>query len=208
MRRSISLYNSPPADLILADPPWLTPKAWLPQTDKVKQVTQKNTGSYRYYDLLPTDQICNFPLPKLKNSAVLLLWRLGCRLKNGEYGPEAAMRVIRAWGFEPRAEIVWHKSTKNLPTAFGAGFFVRGAHEVCILATRGGWRSYNKSVRSVIHAQKREQSRKPEEIFEVAELLAGPKSVKVELFSRSSRPGWFNFGNQVDKFPTGLQVGT
>ena len=45
----------------------------------------------------------------------------------------------------------------------------------------------------------REYSRKPEEAYPAAELLM-PDARRLELFSRTNRPGWDHFGNEAGKF--------
>jgi len=50
-----------------------------------------------------------------------------------------------------------------------------------------------------ILAPLRETSRKPDEIYDMIERLAGPAIRKVELFGRvgNIRPGWVTIGNQL-----------
>jgi N6-adenosine-specific RNA methylase IME4 len=49
---------------------------------------------------------------------------------------------------------------------------------------------------SVIHAPRREHSRKPDEAYEIIERMY-PTLPKIELFARQTRPGWEVWGNQV-----------
>ena len=50
---------------------------------------------------------------------------------------------------------------------------------------------------SVIHAPRREHSRKPDEAYELIERMY-PELPKIELFARGKREGWSAWGNQAD----------
>ena len=52
-----------------------------------------------------------------------------------------------------------------------------------------------------VFAPKREHSRKPDEVAERIEALY-PNASKLEMFARTTRPGWDAFGNEVGKFDT------
>ena len=88
--------------------------------------------------------------------------------------------------------------TKNGKQAFGTGYIFRCAGEPYLIGTRGSPK-VTRSVRSVIFGNVREHSRKPDEAFEAAEKLM-PNARRVELFSRTNRPGWDVWGNEAGKF--------
>jgi N6-adenosine-specific RNA methylase IME4 len=72
--------------------------------------------------------------------------------------------------------------------------------EQCWLATRGkGYERLSQGEAQVIFAPVREHSRKPDEIAQSIERLAGDVP-KVELFARAQRTGWTCWGNEVGKF--------
>jgi N6-adenosine-specific RNA methylase IME4 len=78
------------------------------------------------------------------------------------------------------------------------GYWSRKQTEICLLFTRGSPRRLGKGVRQLIVAPRREHSRKPDERYERIEALVnGPY---LELFARTSRPGWSAWGNETDKF--------
>jgi N6-adenosine-specific RNA methylase IME4 len=116
--------------------------------------------------------------------------------------PQDALDVCKAWGFTPKSELVWIKTTKtsgpDLGTsklAFGMGHQVRGAHETCIIATRGKCPPRSRSVRSVFFAPVGIHSAKPDVFFEIVEAMhEGPY---VELFARRHRTGWDCYGNEI-----------
>ena len=66
---------------------------------------------------------------------------------------------------------------------------------MCLLATKGKPKRISKSVRQLIHAPRREHSRKPDEVYDrIEQLLDG---TYVELFARRERKGWDSWGNEL-----------
>lgn len=119
--------------------------------------------------------------------------------------PDEGLDVVRAWGFTPKAELVWVKTVAAGGQALriGMGRYVRNAHETCIVAARGKAASLiqSRSVPSVFFAPRGEHSAKPDAFYELVERLApGPR---VELFARRGRPGWKTLGDQAPS-PTTL----
>jgi site-specific DNA-methyltransferase (adenine-specific) len=161
--------------MIAADPPWRF-------GDKLPG---PGRGAEKHYETMSVEEIRNFDLPPIAPDALLLLWRVSSMV-------EEAYEVVRAWGFEPKSEIVWRKLTKTGKEHFGMGRYVRASHETCIVARRGRPQILDRSVRSVFSAPVGRHSAKPPEFFAIAERLAvGPR---VELFSREARPGWTVLG--------------
>jgi N6-adenosine-specific RNA methylase IME4 len=158
---------------------------------------------------MTSSEIQRFTLPPLQDDAMLLLWRVASM-------PQEALDVVKAWGFVPKAEIVWAKLPKNAtmfcPVCgadvndcacdaetklhFGMGHYTRGAHETAILATRGKFKVADKSVRSVFFAPRGEHSEKPEAFYTLVENLAGMGPF-VELFARRPRAGWHCYGAEL-----------
>jgi N6-adenosine-specific RNA methylase IME4 len=96
------------------------------------------------------------------------------------------------------------KMVKSHILHFGMGRYVRGAHETCIIATRGRATQLieNHSTRSVFVAPvprdrngKIIHSAKPEAFYQIVEQLVG--GPRLELFARSPRPGWRCAGNEI-----------
>ena len=78
------------------------------------------------------------------------------------------------------------------------GYWTRSNPEMCLLATRGKPKRLNKSTRQLVVSERREHSRKPDEMYGYIEnMLEGPY---LEMFARTTRQGWDNFGNEVSKF--------
>lgn len=165
--------------VVVADPPWAFADA-LPGPKR---------GAAKHYATMSVDQIAHFELPPIADDAWLFLWRVSSQV-------EEALAVVRAWGFVPKAEIVWVKLTANARPAFGMGHYVRGAHETCIVATRGHVKAASRSVRSVFFSPRLRHSEKPEVFFELVEEIAG-RGPFVELFARRRRSGWAAFGDEL-----------
>lgn len=169
---------SEPFRTITADPPWAF-------SDRLPG---KARGAGKNYSLMTTKALCEMGLPPLADDCRLFMWRVSSMV-------EEAYQVVRAWGFVPKAEIVWNKTTVNGNPWFGMGRQVRMSHETCIIAVRGRPERLSASVISRFSAPVGRHSEKPNAFFGIVEKLSpGPY---VELFSRSYRPGWTCYGNQV-----------
>ena len=114
---------------------------------------------------------------------------------------DQAFELAAKWGFTFKSlGLVWVKTQKGDPEApkMGMGHWFRQEAEICLLFTKGKPSRIDKGVRQTILEPAREHSRKPDEaIARVERLTAGPY---LELFSRSSRPGWDAMGNEKGKF--------
>ena len=195
--------------VLVADPPWSF-------GDKLPGETR---GAEKNYDVMSQEDIEHFPLPPLADSAILFLWRVSSQV-------EEAYRVVRAWGFVPKSEIVWVKTAQDEDhevlnalglaaeadpdLAFGMGHYTRAAHETCIVAVRGKYKVASRSVRSVFFAPRGRHSEKPDAFYDMVEkLVLDDAFVKegvsvsdvgiVELFARRQRPGWRCYGNEMDE---------
>ena len=186
---------SAPARVIVADPPWKF-------GDSLPGETR---GASKQYATLDVRDIIRFPLPPIADNAILFLWRVSSM-------QEEALRVVDAWGFTLKTEIVWIKRTSAAPEAklaFGMGHYTRGSHETCLVATRGRFKVADRAVRSIfdtleLDAPLGEHSQKPDAFYALVERLgfgdAGIPDLAqgpVELFGRAPRAGWHVFGNEV-----------
>ena len=184
--------------LIEADPPW----SWV-------NFSGKGAAPHRTaedpYPVMTLDEMKALPVADLAAKDCLLhMWVIGSHL-------EQAIELGRAWGFTFKSDgLVWVKTGKHDPNVrpIGMGKWVRKQVEYGLILTRGQPRRTDAGVRQlieadedqVIYAPKREHSRKPDERYErLSRLAAGPY---LEMFARTSRPGWTAWGNQVDRFPS------
>ena len=177
-----------PYRIIVADPPWRFGD----------RLPGPKRGAAKHYDVMALPDIeAHLPLlvqareVTLTADAVLFMWRVAAMV------PEA-YRVVEAWGFEAKSEIVWSKQNRSGGRAFGMGHYVRMAHEACIIARRVGSRVPHRralNVRSVFDAGVGRHSAKPDCFFDLVErLYEGPY---LELFARRHRPGWRCLGNEL-----------
>lgn len=152
-------------------------------------------GAASKYDCQSLDLIKAYPLPPLADDCVLFLWRMETMLQE-------ALDVVRDWGFDPRkGGMIWRKLTITGKEHFGLGRIVRGAHEGCIIGTRGRPKINRKNQRSLFSAPVPSRngrpihSAKPDEFFRiVSSMYDGPR---VSLFERTRRDGFDCFGDEM-----------
>jgi N6-adenosine-specific RNA methylase IME4 len=87
----------------------------------------------------------------------------------------------------------------------GIGNYIRNASEHLLIAVKGK-HSINPAKRhlSWFIAERRQHSRKPENQYDIAEILGKPPYA--ELFARKTRNGWHSWGNEVNKFDSQLPL--
>jgi N6-adenosine-specific RNA methylase IME4 len=171
---------------VLADPPW----QFVNRTGKVapehRRLSRYGTMDLAAIRALPVAEIA-------APTAHLYLWVPNALLPEG-------LEVLRAWGFEYKSNIVWHKVRKDGgPDGRGVGFYFRNTTELVLFGVRGrNARTLAPGRRQVnfLATRKREHSRKPDEMFPLIEACSpGPR---IELFARGVRAGWSIWGNQAD----------
>jgi N6-adenosine-specific RNA methylase IME4 len=170
---------------ILADPPWRF-------TNRTGKVAPEHRRLSRYETMTLAD-ICALPVEGLAApTAHLYLWTPNALLPD-------ALKVMEAWGFEYKGNIVWQKVRKDGgPDGRGVGFYFRNVTELILFGVRGKnarTLAPGRSQVNMIHSRKREHSRKPDEQYEIIEACSpGPY---LELFARGERPGWVTWGHQA-----------
>lgn len=170
---------------VLADPPW----RFANRTGKIAPEHHRLSR----YETLSTDEICALPVEALTTEpAHLYLWVPNALLPDG-------LRVMQAWGFEYKSNIVWHKVRKDGGSdGRGVGFYFRNVTELLLFGVRGKNARTEAPARSqvnVISSRKREHSRKPDEQYNLIERCSsGPY---LELFARGIRSGWTVWGSQA-----------
>jgi N6-adenosine-specific RNA methylase IME4 len=140
------------------------------------------------------EQIAELPVQVLATAtAHLYLWVPNALLPDG-------LRVMRAWGFEYKTNIVWHKRRKDGGSdGRGVGFYFRNVTELILFGVRGSNARTLAPGRKQVNymgTRKREHSRKPDEQYAIIEACS--RAPYLELFSRGARPGWSVWGNQAD----------
>ena len=84
------------------------------------------------YETLTTNAICAVPVAAiLADRAHLYLWVPNALLPDG-------LRVMAAWGFQYKTNIVWEKVRKDGgPDGRGVGFYFRNVTELLLFGVRG-----------------------------------------------------------------------
>lgn len=170
---------------VLADPPW----RFINRTGKVAPEHRR----LNRYVTMTTPQICELPVAEaMMPTAHLYLWTPNALLPD-------ALKVMEAWGFAYKSNIVWHKVRKDGGSdGRGVGFYFRNVTELLLFGTRGKNARTREAGRRQVNylaTRKREHSRKPDEQYELIEACShGPY---LEMFSRGTRKGWRYWGNQA-----------
>ncbi len=171
---------------VMADPPW----RFLNRTGKMAPEHHRLSR----YGTMTVGEICALPVAGIvEPTAHLYLWVPNALLPEG-------LRVMNAWGFTYKTNIVWHKVRKDGGSdGRGVGFYFRNVTELILFGVRG------KNARTLppgrtqvnyLNTRKREHSRKPDEQYDLIEACSpGPY---LEMFARGARPKWAVWGNQAD----------
>ncbi len=171
---------------VLADPPW----QFTNRTGKIAPEYQRLSR----YNTMTLDELLVLPVRDVvTDPAHLYLWVPNAMLPEG-------LRLMAAWGFTYKTNLVWHKVRKDGGSdGRGVGFYFRNVTELVLFGTKGknartlvpGRRQVN-----LVASRKREHSRKPDEQYPIIEACSsGPY---LELFARGKRSGWSSWGNEAN----------
>ncbi|KAJ2449021.1 hypothetical protein GGF42_004908 [Coemansia sp. RSA 2424] len=168
-------------DVILMDPPW-------------QLASQAPTrGVAIAYQQLPDVCIESLPIQLLQTSGFIFIWVI-----NNKY--TKAFQLMKQWGYTYVDDIAWVKQTVNRRMAKGHGYYLQHAKETCLVGKKGADPpNLRKSVASdVIFSERRGQSQKPEELYEIIEELI-PGGNYLEIFGRKNnlRDYWVTVGNEL-----------
>jgi N6-adenosine-specific RNA methylase IME4 len=157
---------------VYADPPWRYGN----------QATRAATDDH--YGTMSVADLCEMPVAELvADDAHLHLWTTNGFLRQ-------AFELIDAWGFEYRSTFVWVKPQ------MGIGNYWRVSHEFLLLGIRGDAKRFaTRNEMSWRSVKRGRHSAKPAEFRQMVERNSpGPY---LELFGRTTEPGWVVYGNQV-----------
>lgn len=182
--KAVKKYEPPAGSysVIAADPPW-------PYEDELDGSDSARGGLP--YPAMTIEEICALPVPADKDCA-LWLWTTNAHLLDG-----SAKRVLDAWGFEPKTMLTWVKDR------MGAGRWLRGITEHCILAVKGKPVVDLKNQTTELRAPRRGHSEKPDEFYALVEELC-PATSRLELFARATRSGWVTSGAEAPATKLGV----
>jgi N6-adenosine-specific RNA methylase IME4 len=172
---------------ILADPPWQFANRTGKMAPEHKRLSRYNTLTLQEIKEIPVSLAA-------EERSHLYLWVPNALLNFG-------LEVMESWGFQYKTNIIWHKIRKDGgPDGRGVGFYFRNTTEIILFGIRGKLRTLSPGRKQVniIKSQKREHSRKPDELYEIIESCSpGPY---LELFARGKRSGWDQWGNEVEEY--------
>lgn len=175
---------------IYADPPWQFSNKTGKVAPENKRLNRYETMTLADIEALPVAEICD-------ECAHLYLWVPTAMLEDG-------LEVMKAWGFTYKTTFFWEKVRKDgQPDGRGVGFYFRNVVEPCLFGVRTPHKSDTyrtlqpgRSQVNLIRTQKREHSRKPDEMIPIIEACS--EAPRIELFARGTRPGWDMWGNQAE----------
>lgn len=182
----IPLFNY---GLIMADFPWQF-ESWSEKGN--------DRSHEKHYDLMGLDDLYDIPMGDYVGAdAVLWFWTTVTFADH-------AHRMIEHWGFKYVTMGFWGKVQKSDPTAprMGSGHVLRECGEPFIIAKIGSPNFPDNAIPGMILEPRREPGRKPDVAYDMAARMAPAGRPMLDMFSRQVRPGWDQFGNEVEKFPT------
>jgi N6-adenosine-specific RNA methylase IME4 len=166
--------------VLYADPPWSYGNSGIiAQTDNYGRAE-------RHYPSMTIAELCALDVKAcVENDAVLFLWVTSPLL-------DECWPVIKAWGFEYKTSFVWDKVKHN----FGHYNSVR--HEVLLVCTRGSCTPDVTQLYDSVQTIERSDthSEKPAQFREMIDTLY-PHGKRLELFARTTVPGWDVWGNEL-----------
>lgn len=171
-------------DIIYADPPW--------KYNARNNNTKFGKGASGHYSLMSMSDIEKLPIPKISaENAALFLWVTFPLL-------DKQIRLFEKWGFDYKTlGFSWIKTNRvNRNPFFGVGYYAKSNCEVCLLGVKGKMQPISNKVSSCIISERKEHSRKPDEVREKIVELFGDRP-RIELFARQNTDGWDCWGNEV-----------
>jgi N6-adenosine-specific RNA methylase IME4 len=172
-------------DIIYADPPW----DYKGQTQHGGKGVSDSGSALAHYPTMTVDQMIDEIKVPAKDNALLFMWTSSPHL-------DQAIKLGVGWGFKyATVAFVWDKQRVN------PGFYTMSQCELCLVFKKGKIPE-NRGTRNekqLVSEERREHSRKPDEVRErIVKMF--PKHDRLEMFARSSPPGWDVMGNEVEKF--------
>lgn len=174
---------------ILADPPWQFSNRTGKVAPEHRRLSRYSTMTHQQIMALPVAQVAS-------EKSHLYLWVPNAMITQG-------LEVMESWGFKYKTNIVWYKVRKDGgPDGRGVGFYFRNVTELVLFGIRGNsnrTRAAGRRQTNIVVSQKREHSRKPDELYDLIERCShGPY---LEMFARFPRNGWTAWGNEAQTGP-------
>lgn len=176
---------------IYADPPW----SWASWS-----ATRQTRATSNHYALMDLEGIKALPVAECAaDDCALFMWSVNSMLPQ-------ALDVMASWGFAFKTvAFTWAKRTPSgAGWHLGMGYWTRQNTKSCLLGVRGKPQRRDRGVRELVVSERREHSRKPNDVARSIErLVDGPY---LELFARETRPEWSSWGNETSRFNPQAEV--
>lgn len=170
---------------IYADPPW-----------QFQNRTGKIAPEYKRlnrYSTMSLEEICNLKVNQIADeNSHLYLWIPNALIQEG-------LRVMKAWGFKYKTNLIWYKIRKDGgPDGRGVGFYFRNVTEIILFGIKGKIRTADpgRTQVNLLSTMKKKHSEKPIEFYNLIESCS--PSPRIELFARQKREGWDSWGNEIE----------
>ena len=132
-------------------------------------------------------------MDKIQNNGFLFIWVINNKFR-------FALQFFHKHNYKLVEEVSWVKQTINGKIGRSHGFYLQHAKETCLVGVKGDVRNkaYFNIKSDTIFSQRRGQSQKPEEIYDIAEALV-PNGHYLEIFGRRNNlhNGWITIGNEL-----------
>lgn len=185
----IDIFNSENKyDILYTDPPWQQGRGGK------KRARPNSTGMvvpYKTMDIPGIMEIHNYVANELMNEKHnVFMWTID------KYLPQTE-EIMDLLGYRLHARLIWDKGNGPAPA-----YTVRFAHEYLLWFYKNGNiilpdRDKRGAFSTVLRENsKRNHSKKPECAYQILETLF-PQAKKLELFARTERNGWDQWGNEL-----------
>ena len=169
-------------NIVYADPPWEV----MAGSKQSRTVLDSQKSRPLTYPTMPLDDIKLLPVKSIKDrNSVLFLWTINKYL-------EQSYEVARCWGFTPSTMLVWDKTPKGI----GLGGTFTLANEYLLFCRSGSLRALHRVKGNHWHFPRERHSKKPDFFRNMIVDVFGDIP-RIELFARSTSPGWDVWGNEV-----------
>lgn len=177
---------------LMVDPPWPYNMGKAEAKTKSDPNWLGRVSSENKYGVMTIPELCALgaALP-IADNAHLYLWYTNAF-------PKEALQIAEAWGFAQKTIITWVKTNVgSVKPTQGTGHYFPNNTEHMLFCVRGKLPTSRlaKSIGTTIYAPRAKHSQKPAKAYRLVEDSSpGPW---LEVFSRTQRPGWFLFGDQI-----------
>mgnify|MGYP004448397389 FL=1 len=178
-------------NIIYADPPWHYGS---------KSAVNNTTGSAikplsDHYSTMSLQELKNMPIKNMtKDDAACFMWVTDSHI-------DEALEVLLSWSFAYKTiAFNWVKTTSKGNYCKNVAPWTMKSSEICLLGIKGRMTKYKQAnnIESLVIAQRKQHSQKPNEVRKRIEDLFGDLP-RIELFARETAEGWDSWGNEVDE---------